>query len=97
MKKTILQALAVLVFSIMLSGCMTTYRWNIGQSSSDFFAQNKKIENKLELIKQSSQWTVYKLYVPNQQPYFFYFRNDNLFQVDRGTRSPDVIIQNNSN
>jgi hypothetical protein len=97
MKRPILLALATLTLSFMLSSCMTSYHWSIGQTSNEFFAQNKKIENKLELVKQSAEWTVYKLYVPDQQPYFFYFRDNKLNQVDRGTRSPDVIIQNNSN
>jgi hypothetical protein len=94
MKKAFIAAVAGM---LMLSSCMTTYRWNIGQSSSEFFTQNKKIENKLELLKQSSQWTVYRLNIPGQQPYFFYFKEDKLFQVDRGTRSPDLTIQSNSN
>jgi hypothetical protein len=97
MKRSILLGFATLTLSFMLSGCMTSYHWRIGQSSAEFFAQNKKIDRKLELIKQSSEWTVYKLNIPDQQPYFFYFRNNNLLQVDRGTRSPDVIIQSNSN
>jgi hypothetical protein len=81
----------------MLTSCSTSYHWTIGQSYTEFFAQNKKIEKKLEIIKQSKDWTVYKLNIPDQQPYFFYFKNNNLLQVDRGTRSPDVIIQSNSN
>jgi hypothetical protein len=97
MKRSVLLAFAALTLTLMVSSCMTSYHWTIGQSSSDFFAQNKKIENKLEVIKQTSEWTVYKLQFPDQQPYFFYFRNDKLSQVDRGTRSPDVVIQNNSN
>lgn len=73
----------------------TTYHWQIGQTANAFFELNKKHIHKFDLVRQSADWSVYKVGGnEDQQPIFFYFRNNLLYQVDRGMQAPDIIIQN---
>lgn len=43
------------------------------------------------MVKQSTEWTVYR--TKNDEPLYFYFHNDALYQVDRGGRVPDLVIE----
>jgi hypothetical protein len=56
---------------------------------------NKKNMKQLDLVRQSTEGAVYRTKT-DDNPLFFYFRNNILVKVDRGQRGPDVIIQNDS-
>ena len=90
MKKLFLP-LAIALF--LFTGC-GGIRYQIGESSTTFLTDNRK--KNFELVRTSTESTVYK-WVNNwsyDAPYFFYFHNDVLTQVDRGIRPPDIIVQN---
>lgn len=84
--------LVLLIF--VLSSC-GGLRWQIGETTESFMQRNHK--RSFDIVRSSNEWTVYK-WVNNwsytDPPYFFYFHNGTLFQVDRGQRPPDFIIQN---
>jgi len=85
--------LPLLVLMFILSSC-SGVRYQIGESSEAFLRANHN--RNFETVRSSTEWTVYK-WMNNwsyDQPYFFYFHNDALFQIDRGERPPDVIIEN---
>lgn len=85
--------LLLLTMSVFLSSC-AGIRYQMGESTATFLKANHK--KSFELVRTSTDWTVYK-WVNNwsyDAPYFFYFHNDALAQIDRGTRSPDLIIEN---
>jgi len=79
---------------LVLSSC-GGIRYQIGESSDAFFKQNHS--HSFDMVKSSNEWAVYK-WINNwsytDPPYFFYFRDGALYQVDRGERAPDVIIEN---
>lgn len=79
------------VTSLLFTGC-TTFRWEIGQSTNAFFKLNKGHTGQFHLIKQSTEWTVYR--TGGDEPIYFYFHYDALYQVDRGGRVPDLVIEN---
>jgi hypothetical protein len=86
--------LAIAVFLLTSCGGI---RYQMGQSTDEFLKQNRK--RNFEMVRTSTEWTVYK-WVNNwsyDAPYFFYFHNGALYQIDRGTRAPDVIIQSYHN
>jgi hypothetical protein len=90
MKKLLL---LVTIAVLLLTSC-AGIRYQMGESTAAFLKQNHK--KNFELVRTSTNWTVYK-WVNNwsyDAPYFFYFHNDALSQIDRGTRSPDLIIEN---
>jgi len=85
----------LLVLSFALSSC-SGIRWQMGQSPDAFLTMNKSHRNQFDLVRSSDEWTVYK-WINNwsyDPPYFFYFHDGALYQVDRGERAPDLIIQN---
>jgi len=84
--KKIYFSFAVLLF--VLSSCSSIY-YQIGESSDTFIKANHN--RSFDLVKNSSEWVVYKW--GNDHPFYFYFRDGFLYQVDRGERAPDVIIQ----
>lgn len=93
MKKLLLPLLIVVCLLTSCGGI----RYQIGESTAAFMNQNHR--KSFELVKTSNEWTVYKS-VNNwsyDAPYFFYFHNDALYQIDKGTRAPDVIIQSYHN
>ncbi|WDF54892.1 hypothetical protein [Mucilaginibacter sp. KACC 22063] len=66
----------------------------MGQTSSDFLQANHK--RNFELVRTSTEWTVYKWqnnWSYTEQPYFFYFHNDQLYKVDRGMSPSDIVIE----
>ena len=68
--------------------------YQIGESSDAFFKANHS--RSFETVRTSNEWTVYK-WVNNwsyDAPYYFYFHYNSLYQIDRGERAPDVIIEN---
>jgi len=78
---------------LILTSC-GSMRWNIGESSYAFFKRNHS--RQFETVKSSREWSIYKWtnnWSYTDPPYFFYFHNDALEQVDRGERVPDIIIQ----
>jgi hypothetical protein len=86
--------LPILLTALMLSSCVT-YHWQIGQTETEFFAMNHNRYNRFQMIRQSTEWTVYRVGGDNgTEPIYFYFHYDKLYQVDRGRRSPDLIIEN---
>jgi hypothetical protein len=90
MKKIYLSLVVVLLFLSSSSGI----HYQIGESTDAFISANHK--RSFELVRTSNEWTVYK-WVNNwsyDPPYFFYFHNGALYQVDQGQRAPDIIIQN---
>jgi len=91
MKKLYVPLVALMLF---LSSCSGIH-WQIGQSSTAFFNANHN--HHFDVVRTSNEWTVYK-WINNwsytDPPYYFYFHYDALYQVDRGERAPDVIIQN---
>jgi len=86
-----------LLFTLAIAVCLLTscggIRYQIGESTSAFLNQNHK--KNFELVRTSTEWTVYKWTNgwSYDAPYFFYFHNDALTQIDRGTTAPDLIIQ----
>jgi uncharacterized protein YceK len=88
MKKLLLLLLAL---SLLVSSCSTVH-WQIGQSQDAFFQLNKSHKRQFEVVRQTSEWSIYKI-AWDDRPYFFYFQNDALNMVDRGERSADIIIQ----
>lgn len=89
---TIIKSLLFLLILFMFSSCTVTYHWVIGQSRDAFFELNKKNVRRLDIVSMTGENLIYKANV--QPPIFFYFTNEVLMQVDRGERSPDLIIQN---
>lgn len=87
MRKFLLVALAV---SLLFTSC-TTVRWQIGQSTSQFFTLNKGHLGRFHLVKQSEEWTIYR--AGEEEPVYFYFHYDKLYQVDRGSRPADLVIE----
>jgi len=91
MKKTYF-VLALLM--LILSSCGSIH-YQIGETAETFFKQNHK--RSFDMVKSSNEWAVYK-WINNwsytEPPYFFYFHYGQLYQVDRGERAPDIIIQN---
>jgi hypothetical protein len=80
----------------VLSSCSSIH-YQVGQSTNNFLTANRK--RNFELVRSSTEWTVYKWtnnWSYTDPPYFFYFHYNVLQQVDRGERGPDIIIQNNS-
>ena len=77
----------------LLTSC-SSVRWQIGESSQAFLSTNHK--HRFETVRSSAEWTVYK-WINNwsytDPPYYFYFHYNTLFQVDRGERAPDLIIE----
>lgn len=86
--------LALIVLTLALSSCSTIH-WQMGETTQQFLQVNRK--HSFDLIQSSNEWTVYK-WINNwsytDPPYFFYFHYGLLYQVDRGERAPDLIIQN---
>ncbi|MHB8208450.1 hypothetical protein [Mucilaginibacter sp.] len=83
-----------LVVLLFLSSCSGIH-YQMGQTAESFLRANHN--RSFDLVRSSNQLTVYK-WVNNwsytDPPYFFYFRDGFLYQVDRGERAPDIIIQN---
>ena len=77
----------------MFSSCTIHYQYTIGQSKSDFFRINKKHIRQLELVEATGERSAYKT-KGNVNPLFFYFFNDVLIGVNRGKKSPNIIIEN---
>lgn len=80
----------------MLTSCSSIH-YQIGQTTESFLEKNRK--RNFELVRTSNELTVYK-WVNGwsyDAPYFFYFQNGTLLQVDRGTRAPDITIQSTTN
>lgn len=73
------------------AGCKAP-QFTIGMSQSEFMAQNK-----VKMVQANETTSVYAKWRQSQSQWeFFYFRDSILVQVDYGTRSPDVLIQNGS-
>lgn len=84
---------ALITLMIVLSSCASVH-WQIGETTQTFLQVNRKAS--FDMVKSSQEWTVYK-WTNNwsyDQPYFFYFHYNQLYQVDRGIRPSDVIIEN---
>jgi hypothetical protein len=92
LSSTIRTSLLFLLILFMLSSCTVTYHWVIGQSRDAFLELNKKNVKRLDIISMTGENLIYKANI--QPTIFFYFTNEVLTRVDRGERSPDIIIQN---
>ena len=85
----------ILALSIFVLSSCGSIHYQIGESANQFLRDNHK--RSFDMVKSSNEWTVYK-WINNwsytDPPYFFYFHYGTLYQVDRGERAPDIIIQN---
>lgn len=93
--KNKIKAFLAICFVLVIHGCATIYHWDIGQTQENFIKANtQKAIRHLSVVESSTTSEVYRTDF-GYNDLFFYFSNKILIKVDRGKRSPDIIIQNN--
>jgi len=88
MKKLLL----LLTLCFLFSSCVT-YHWQIGQTSEAFFEMNKHHTRQFDIVKSSTDMTIYRVGA-GENVLFFYFKYNSLIEVDKGVPSPNFIIEN---
>ncbi|MCJ8210812.1 hypothetical protein MUY27_13930 [Mucilaginibacter sp. RS28] len=85
-----LAILSLVTLMLAFTSCVSV-RYQIGQTSQEFFAMNKHHLGQFRMIKESQEWSVYR--TNTDEPYYFYFHYGKLYQVDRGARASDIVIE----